>query len=274
MDAAALQRIPLFASLGQGDLAKLAELLEEREVPANRVIFFIGDRGDELYLVQRGRVRLTALDERGQEITLGSIGAGAFFGELSLLDGGLRTATAVVQEDAVVLVLKRAAFFEFLRGNAGVATAMVTTMAGRLRENLDKLKGVRNVNDEVDADVTPLQRLVDRTAKLFSSGRFLLVNLGLFAAWIAVQTVIAVRHHDKITFIDDPPYFVWLGFLITVEAFLLTVFVLNSQRRQAERDRIQADLEYQVNLKAQHEIMQLHAKIDQLQETLLKDRGR
>jgi uncharacterized membrane protein len=270
MDSQALHRLPLFASLSDGDLSKLAELLETRQVPANKVIFFIGDKGDELFLVQEGSVRLTAVDEHGKELTLGAVGAGAFFGELSLLDGGLRTATAVVQKDAVLLVLKRADFFAFMERHTGVASVMVQTMAGRLRDNLEKLKGVKNVNDEVDADVTPLQHAVDRAARLFSSGRFLLLNLSLFAAWIIVQTYEAVHHGDRISFIDDPPYFFWLGFIITSEAFLLTVFVLNSQRRQADRDRIQADLEYQVNLKAQHEIMQLHAKIDQLQETIVK----
>jgi uncharacterized membrane protein len=54
--------------------------------------------------------------------------------------------------------------------------------------------------------------------------------------------------------------------MVTLASFLLTVFVLNSQKRQAERDRIRADFEYQVNLKAQLEIMQLHQKMDKLTE--------
>jgi CRP/FNR family transcriptional regulator, cyclic AMP receptor protein len=54
-------------------------------------------------------------------------------------------------------------------------------------------------------------------------------------------------------------------------SFLLTIFVLNSQRRQAERDRIRADMEYQVNLKAQLEIMQLHQKMDRLAALMEKN---
>jgi uncharacterized membrane protein len=61
-----------------------------------------------------------------------------------------------------------------------------------------------------------------------------------------------------------------LAFLITLEAILLSMFVLSSQRRQAERDRIRSDLEYQVNIKAHLEVMQLHQKIDRMESALAK----
>jgi CRP/FNR family cyclic AMP-dependent transcriptional regulator len=71
--------------------------------------------------------------------------------------------------------------------------------------------------------------------------------------------------------IDEPPTFVQLGFLISLEAIVLSMIVLNSQKRQAERDRIRSDLEYEVNIKAHLEVIQLHQKVDRL-ETLLVDR--
>jgi CRP/FNR family transcriptional regulator, cyclic AMP receptor protein len=71
-------------------------------------------------------------------------------------------------------------------------------------------------------------------------------------------------HPEKITFLDDPPTFFWLELLVSLAAFLLTVLVLNSQRRQAERDRIRAEIEYQVNLKAQSDITNLQRKMDQV----------
>jgi uncharacterized membrane protein len=64
--------------------------------------------------------------------------------------------------------------------------------------------------------------------------------------------------------VDTPPTFFFLGFVLTLSSFLLTILVLTSQRRQAENDRVRAEIEYQVNLKAQAEIMRLHLKVDEL----------
>lgn len=268
MDIELLKRIPLFASLSPEDLAGLTDLLEPRTLPHNKVIFFIGDRGDELFLVQHGTVRLSHVNDHGQDITLGTVGAGAFFGELSLLDGGPRTATAVTQSDVTLLALNRKNFFGFLEKHPHASAVMVTTMATRLRENLGKLRGIKNVNDAAEENVTRLQHMVDWAAAHFSSGKFLIFNLALFAIWITIQTYAAIHAGHHFSLIDDPPTYFFLGFMITTEAFLLTVFVLNSQKRQAERDRIRADFEYQINLKSEHEIMQLHDKVDKLTESL------
>ena len=70
----------------------------------------------------------------------------------------------------------------------------------------------------------------------------------------------------EIRFYDEPPTFFILGFFITLEAIVLSMFVLNSQKRQARRDSIKADLDYQINRKAHMEIMQLHEKLDRLEE--------
>lgn len=271
-DAQLLKKIPLFASLSNEDLGLLGGLLEPRVVPPNQAIFWIGEQGDQLFIVQYGQVRLSYTNEAGQEVTLGVVGAGAFFGDLSLLDGGPRTATAISVGDTGVWALRRDDFYRFLAQHPPAAQVMVATMATRLRENTEKLRGVKSVNEEIDETITPLQQLVDRFARLVSTGRFLLGVLTVVLAWIAFNTVLVWRDRErwreKVTFIDDPPTFFILGFVVTVGSFLLTVFILNSQRRQAERDRLQADFEYQVNLKAQFEIMQLHQKVDRLQETV------
>jgi uncharacterized membrane protein len=72
--------------------------------------------------------------------------------------------------------------------------------------------------------------------------------------------------------VDEPPTFFWLGFMITAESIVVAMFVLNAQRRQAERDRVRADLEYQVNVKAHVEVMELHRKMDRLMEEIGRDR--
>jgi CRP/FNR family transcriptional regulator, cyclic AMP receptor protein len=80
-------------------------------------------------------------------------------------------------------------------------------------------------------------------------------------------------HVPPISTLDQPPTFFWLGFMITVEAIVLSIFVLNAQRRQASRDAIKADMDYQVNRKAHLEIMQLHEKLDRLEKVVVSERN-
>lgn len=269
-----LRSVPLFAQLSEADRIGLGALLKLRTFAAHEPIFWIGERGDDMFIVQLGKVRLSYTDEAGTDITLATVGPGAFFGELSLLDGGPRTATARAATDATVYSLDRQGFYSFIEKHPAAAVVMIATLGQRQRENLDKLRGVRNVNEEIEQKVTRLQRWVDKAAEVAASGRFLIVMLVLIVLWMIAQSLLVWRNPERnAIFYDDPPTFFWLGFMIALAGFLLTIFVLNSQKRQAERDRIRADYEYQVNLKSQLEVMELHQKMDKLAEMLLEKQG-
>jgi CRP/FNR family transcriptional regulator, cyclic AMP receptor protein len=149
---------------------------------------------------------------------------------------------------------------------------MVSVLGTRLRESLDRLRQVRNVNEEEKQVVTPFQRLVDRGAAIGASFPFLVGNVLFIIGWMAVHTIWSIEAGRPIIFHDDPPTFFWLCLLIGMESILLTVFVLNSQRLSAKRDRIRADLEYQINLKAQTDVTNLTRKVDRI-ETLLSSGG-
>jgi CRP-like cAMP-binding protein len=261
MDKDLLRNIPLFAKLSEGCREALAGQMQSRTVSANQPIFWIGENGEDMFIVQHGQIRLSYPDEGGAEVTIAVVGPGAFFGELSLLDGGPRTATAWATTDATVLALDRQGFYQFLDHNPEAAAHMVAVLGHRLRQSMSKLRGIRNINEEVDQQITHLQRIVDKAAAIGASSWFLVANILFIITWMVAQ---ALRFEGTVDFHDTPPTFFWLGFMITLEAILLTMFVLNSQKRQAERDRIRGDLEYQVNLKAQVEVMQLHQKMDRL----------
>jgi CRP/FNR family cyclic AMP-dependent transcriptional regulator len=223
-----------------------------------------------MFIVQHGKVILSYPDEVGHEITVAGLGPGTFFGELSLLDGGSRTATARTDIETTLLVLDRKGFYKFLEAHPTAAIHMIATVAGRHREAMDKLRGVKNINEEIQERITPLQRLVDRAAALAASGWFLLGNTVFFVVWMLTFTILALRSNTPLSLMDSPPTFAILAFFISIESMLMTLFILNSQNRQSERDRLKADLEYQVNLKAQYEVMELHRKIDRLEGSLNK----
>jgi CRP/FNR family transcriptional regulator, cyclic AMP receptor protein len=227
-----------------------------------------------MYVVGHGKVRLSYADDEGHDVTIASLGPGAFFGELSLLDGGPRTATARAETPCGLFALDRAGFYRFLERHPSAAVYMVSVLGTRLRESLDRLRQVRNVNEEVAQTLTPLQRVVDRAASIGASGKFLIANVIFIVGWITFHslTYSAARERNPnlpaIFFNDTPPTFFWLCLIIAVESILLTMFVLNSQRLQAQRDRIRADLEYQINLKAQTDVTNLTRKIDRIESLL------
>lgn len=111
----------------------MSSLIERfgRNVPAGQVLFREGDSGREMFVIQAGKVRLTRTI-RGQEKLLAEIGAGEFFGEMSIINDKPRTATAVVTEDAQLLVLDPKTFEAMIKANTEIAVRMIKKLARRL----------------------------------------------------------------------------------------------------------------------------------------------
>jgi CRP-like cAMP-binding protein len=269
VDWSLLLNIPLFSKLNPEELEALAGLLKTRKFAESEPIVYLGDNGTDFYIVQHGKVGVSHPDESGKEVTLAELGPGNFFGEISLLDGGPRTATVRAIEDVTLLSLERSTFVGFLLRHPSAAVHILTTLGARQRELLEKLRGIRNVNEALAGEQTRLQQFLSRWAGVFASERFLLGNLLFIGTWIVVHTLL---WHHPIHWVDEPPTFFWLGFMITAESIVVAMFVLNAQRQQAERDRVRADLEYQVNVKAHVEVMELHRKMDRLMEEIKGER--
>src|SRR2546430_6972262 len=121
MTLEALRSVPLFASLDDTAATELRDLLRTEDFSANTKLFFKGDSGNAMYLIERGRVRISLTDEDRHEITLAELAQGDFFGEMSLIDGRQRSADASVVDDARFAVLARADFLTFVRSNPDVA---------------------------------------------------------------------------------------------------------------------------------------------------------
>jgi CRP-like cAMP-binding protein len=263
-----LARIPIFEALSSEERAGLAQLFRPRRFSRGQHIVRVGEPGKEFFIIQDGTVDISVPDEAGRSLVLASLGPGQFFGEISLLDGGPRTATARSATDSSLLELAREDFLSFIQRHPSVAIQMLTILGQRQRETNEKLRAIKNANEIIAQRISPGERALERIAKVFSSTGWVIANLVFFAIWI-VGNLILLRVGRR--GFDDPPTFFLLGFLISVEAILLSMIVLNSQKRQADRDRIRSDLEYDVNIKAHLEVVQLHEKVDRL-ETLVRER--
>jgi len=274
MNVNLLKKTALFSSLAPADLAELATYLQRQSCKSNHTVFWMEEKGDHLYIIESGKVRISYTDEDGRENTLTTLGPGSFFGELSLIDGGTHTATARTLTDCVLLTLDQPSFYHFLDKHPELSHALLHTLTTRLRSSTIMLRGVVNINDQLEAKSSPFQQFIDRLAKTLTSVVFLASCIFFILAWMAVQIYYFERvRHTAISFYDRPPTFFLLGFMITLTSFLLTILILNSQRRQAENDRIRGEIEYQVNLKSQTEVLKLQHKMDRLIESVRKLSG-
>jgi uncharacterized membrane protein len=261
MDQDLLANIPLFAKLNDGEIRELTALLKEQRVANQQPVFWIGDDGADFYLVQVGRVAVCYPDEMGHEVKIAVLGPGDFFGEISLLDGGPRTATVRAEGDVILLSLSRHDFLEFLKRNPTSGIHILTVLGQRQREMLEKMRGLKNVNEVLEERTTPWQRIADLIAAVSASQAFVIFHLVFFAGWMIANKVMGEHA------LDPFPYNL-LTMIVSLEAIFLSIFVLVSQNRAGEKDRIRADLDYQVNLKAHLEVMQLHRKIDRIERAV------
>jgi len=268
-----INKVEFFSLLGTRERSTLTSMFKVLPLHAGQVLFRFGDPGDTFYVVKTGLVELSTHDHGGSKIVLAKCGPESFFGELSLFDGGARTATAMALEDSTLLVLSREKLISFLEKNPSAAINMITVMGQRIRNtgNLLRQRVTRNVNDESQDRRTLSEKLADSIASVCGSMPFLLIHVLIFAFWIIWN--IEPVYHSGFNWLRqavfDPFPFGLLAMTVSVEAIILSTCLLISQNRQAAKDRIRSDIEYEVNLKAELEVAHLHEKIDHMHAEIL-----
>src|SRR5919198_3911928 len=130
---AALSTMPLFRGLDDDALESIARSLRTRRFRRGEVIFHLGDPGDALFIVASGAVKITLPSETGDEAILATLRPGDFFGELALLDGAPRSATAAALEPTETLVLPRQRFRELIATEPVIRDALLASLAAELR---------------------------------------------------------------------------------------------------------------------------------------------
>lgn len=138
----ALRRSPLFQGILPDDLRRLAHGMARRRYRRNEVIFHEGDPGESLHVVVEGRVKITRESMDGDEAIVATLARGDTFGELVLLDGAVRSATATAIEQTETLTMTRAAFSSLVDGSDPFRWQLLGGIAHRLRRLTDQLAEV------------------------------------------------------------------------------------------------------------------------------------
>lgn len=261
----ALAGVGLFQTLNELELAALAERVDVVPLVAGKTLFSYGDPGDFMVIIKSGRVELSVKTKTGDKVFLEVAEDGDFFGEISLLDPGPRTATAVVLAAGEAIIVDRGDLDQLLRIKPAAAMNLLTATGKRLRHNARLLRNTasRNVNEEVQDRGSLVLRIADWVANFSGSITFLLLHIALFASWITAN--LGVLPFGQF----DPYPFGLLTMVVSLEAIILSTLLLFSSNRQAARDRVRSEIEYEVNLKAELQIQHLHEKVDTIHAEIL-----
>lgn len=242
-----LSNIPLFESLTSEDLRSLAKRLENVEQAEGEVIFQQGAEGSSLFIIEEGAVEIS-YGEGKARVLLAHLFPGQYFGELSLFDGAPRSATATAARPSRLVRLDRDDLVDFVNKNPAAALRIIAEMSERLRQTNELMSRQvsRNVLEEEQERLTIGQRVADRVAAFGGSWPFIFLFGGIMVVWMAIN-VLALAHYD--------PYpFILLNLGLSGLAALQAPIIMMSQNRQSAKDKLLAENDYQVNLKAEMEI--------------------
>jgi uncharacterized membrane protein len=241
---ALLKAIPLFESLESEDLDALGHKLRAVQVEAGHAVFAQGDQGDAMYVIEDGAVDIVAGSGK-QKVILTSLFKQQYFGELSLLDGAPRSASAVASRATQLLALDRDDFVEFIKKRPDAALSIMHEVGERIRATNELMTRTvtRNVLEEEDKKLTMGERVADMVAAFGGSWPFIFIFGGFMAVWMVWNSVMA----EPLAF--DPLPFMFLNLFLSTLAALQAPIIMMSQNRQSTKDKALAVNDFQVNLK-------------------------
>jgi uncharacterized membrane protein len=279
-EADSLSRIPLFRRLTPEELEQLAQEVDLVKFDPDETIFNEQDKGDALYVVEAGSVRIWVLDEDVEPVTLKELGPGEFFGELAVLDRGPRSTNATAIGDTTLHRLSSDDFQAFLMKHPDVAIDVICEIGARMRQTnmLVSQRATRNINVEMEERATFGQRVADRVASFGGSWTFIIIYVGFLLGWMSLNTFVLVHYgHGENGAQYDPYPYILLNLMLSMTAALQAPIIMMSQNRAAEKDRLAAEQDFKVNLKSELMLEELmrksqgrEAQISQLVE-LVKD---
>jgi len=258
-----LREVPLFSEMDEQEVAGIRAIMQEMKFKPGQVIIREGEIGDLFYVITEGHAEILIHDADGAELLLHEVGPGDFFGELSMLTNEPRAARVRAVDQVSTLALERDDFFEFLRTHTHAAIDVMVELGGRLHENDAILRRMvsRNVNEIEEEQMTLGQRVADKVADTIGSWRFIITQSIILIVWIILNVTAWINRWD--------PYpFILLNLMLSFQAAYAGPVIMMSQNRQSAKDRIAAEIDHQVNTKAEYEIGLLVRRMDEMERNI------
>lgn len=262
-----LAKISIFEKLSPADMSVLVGLWRPHNVKQGEVLFRKGDKGSSMFIIESGIIEISVPDQlQRKDIRISVLHEAEFLGELSLIDGLPRTATAIATEDANLLEMRRDEFMAFLMERPAVAISMVSEIGKRLRATNELVTSLasKNVNEEMEEQLHFGDRLADKIAEFGGSWTFIIIFFVILIGWM-VGNIVQIFFKPF-----DPFPFIFLNLMLSCIAAVQAPVIMMSQNRASKVDRLRAELDYQVNLKSELMLQQLHAKTDEMRAAELQ----
>lgn len=263
---------PLFRQLSPEAIEKISGLMVRVSLKAGDTVFLEREPGDALYVVHSGRVRIWVRDGEQNEVTLSELKAGDFFGEMSVLDGGKRSANATALTDVTLQCLRREQFESFLLERPQAALEVIRGIGERLRQTnlLVSQRVTRNANIVHEQSLSALDRLaIAITDKVGSIGFFLIIA-GWTVLWTSYNILASEVPALHWRAFDPFPAFVAYLLISNVIQILLMPLIMVGQNLQGRHSETRAELDFEINQKAEKEVTATLLHLERNTELLLK----
>ncbi len=262
-DIETLKRIPLFTDMDDQEIAGVRAIMDDNNYFPGEVIFRENETGMHFHIIVAGTVEFISTDASGNELVLDDQGPGGFFGELSMLTAQPRVVKVRAVEAVRTLALDRQEFHNFLMKHPHAAIDVLTVLGRRLykTDTLLRQSVSRNLNDAHDERLTLGQRIADTFASGMGSWSFIIVQSAILVFWV-VFNVIAVRNG---WWSWDPYPFIFLNLVLSFQAAYAAPIIMMSQNRSSDKDRLSAEIDHQINVKAEIKTGLIMSRLDDLE---------
>jgi uncharacterized membrane protein len=269
-DPQILREVSLFALFDNDELAVLAEQVEVAHFAPRQRIYKMNDPGDQAYVMISGGVRITTIDEDGQDVLVDEPSRGDFFGFASMLEQTPHQTTAVAQEETICLSVDRHDILVLLQKKPHAGMDMLAVLGRQFHsaQQLVRKRATRNPNEMIESKATVGETVADAVASFGGSWTFIITFLAILVVYTAVNVVLR-------TSAWDPYPFILLNLFLSMLASLQAPVIMMSQNRQDTKDRLRGELDYDVNRRSESEIQGLahklnliHDKVADLDEAL------
>jgi CRP/FNR family cyclic AMP-dependent transcriptional regulator len=258
-----IRNVPLFALLDQEEAAVLAGQVELKTFARHERIYKAGNSGGQAYVVISGKVKVFAMDEDHQDVVIDEPGTGEFFGFASMLEQTPHHTNAMALEETECLEISRDDIAVLLSRKPMAGMDLLTALGRQFHaaQGLVRIRASRNANEVIEKEATRGERIADEVARFGGSWTFIIS----FAVILSVYTVFNVLLDKKAW---DPYPFILLNLFLSMLAAVQAPVIMMSQNRQDTKDRLRAELDFDVNRRAESEVQGLAQKLSLLDDKI------
>ena len=258
-----LKNIPLFALLDDEESALLASQVDMQTFAPRERIYKVGDPGAAAYVVISGSVSVFTVDDDQQEVVVDEPGKGEFFGFASMLEQTTHQTDAMAITETVCLEVSFDDIAVLLTQKPMAGMDLMTTLGRQLHSTQALVRGRtnRNPNEVIEKEETTGERIADHVARFGGSWTFIITFAVLLSVYTAANVLL-----DKQAW--DPYPFILLNLFLSMLAAIQAPVIMMSQNRQDSRDRLRAELDFDVNKRAESEVQGVSRKMSMLDQKM------